>query len=386
MTIVFKIITSLSNGIKTTRSCSNTLSIPSFLCLDKLIKNFYLRIFHTLLMNFYKKISIVLACCLLLSGLILAQDKKAGPFDNGEPIGLVFANFHTGISEGNNPTAIEVRRVYLGYKFKMSKYYSAKIQLDIGSPDDVSEYSLLRRFAYFKNAYLQYQRGKIRVRFGIIPLKQFKLQEKIWGHRYIYKTVVDEHGLGSSADLGASLTYQATSFLELDLTFMNGEGYSKPQTDYSYKTGLGFTLKPWKGLIFRLYSDMIRKNDVQVLFVGFVGYEIKDKLYFGIEYDTKLNNRFEDNHDINVFSTFLSYNFNEQFQVFGRYDIVGSNIIDNDETPWNLSNDGSTIITGIQYKPISKIKLSLNYQDWVPYAENLDGESYIYFNVEYKVW
>ncbi len=315
-----------------------------------------------------------------------AQQGQPGPFDNGEPIGRVFANFYTGTGQGNNPSAFEVRRAYLGYRFDLSKEFSAKIQLDIGSPDDVSEYSLLRRFAYFKDAYLQYQKGKFEIKFGIIPLQQFKLQETIWGHRYIYKSVMDEHSLGSSADLGASLNYQATDFLNLDLTLMNGEGYSQLQGDYSYKVGLGFTLMPWKGIIVRCYGDVIQKNKPLLTLVNFVGYKIKNKFMAGIEYDVRYNDDFETQHDQQALSAYVSYQVNKKFEIFGRYDLIRSNIIDNQENPWNLSQDGSAIISGIQYQPITKVKLSLNYQDWVPYAKNLGNEAFIYLNTEYNIW
>lgn len=317
---------------------------------------------------------------------IYAQDNKQNPFVNGEPIGTVFANFYTGINQGNNPSAFEVRRAYLGYKFNISEHYSTKILLDIGSPDDVSQYSLLRRFAYFKEANLQYKNGKITAKFGIIPLQQFKLQENIWGHRYIYESVLDEHGLGSSADLGASINYEITPYLTLDLTLMNGEGYSRLQADYSYKTGLGFTLRPLKGLIWRNYVDAIQKKETLFTIVNFIGYEIKDKLYAGVEYDFKINDDFEEDQNIDLFSAYLSYHFNEKFQVFGRYDILSSNTINGESIPWNLYEDGSAIIAGVQYMPIEKVKLSLNYQDWVPYAKNLESEAYIFLNLEFKVW
>ena len=117
----------------------------------------------------------------LLGHAALGQETPKNPFADGKPIGLVYSNLHFGINEGSNPAAFEVTRAYLGYEFKMSKYFSSKIQIDIGSPDDVSQYSLLRRFAYFKDAYLQYSQGKITVRFGIIPLQAFRLQEQVWG-------------------------------------------------------------------------------------------------------------------------------------------------------------------------------------------------------------
>ncbi len=317
--------------------------------------------------------------------MISAQEEKQ-PFDRGEPIGVVFADFYTGINQGNNPSAFEVTRAYLGYRFDLNEHFSTKIQLDIGSPEDVSQYSLLRRFAYFKDAYLQYQKGKLTARFGIIPLQQFKLQERIWGHRYIYKSLMDEHGLGSSADLGASLNFDAFRFLKLDFTLMNGEGYTNLQADYSYKAGLGATITPWKGLILRWYADMIEKRERLLTIVNFIGYRFDEKLLAGIEYDLKYNAGFEKDHNREAFSAYLTYNINEQWQVFGRYDKVISNVIPYDDNPWNLNKDGSAMIAGVQYQPIEKVKLALNYQDWVPYAANVENTAFIFLNLEFRVW
>lgn len=337
-------------------------------------------------MKFIYKIALVFVFLFLYLGTTKAQDKKFNPFANGEPIGLVFANFHTGINQGDNPTAIEIRRAYLGYKFNMSKGFSTKIELDIGSQDDVLQSSLLRRFAYFKEVFLQYETGKFRMQFGIIPLAQFKVQEKVWGHRYIAKTVIDEHGMDTSADLGASVNYKATSFMDIDFLIMNGEGYSKPQNDNSYKAGIGITFRPWKGLIYRIYSDVIQKSDAQVMLVNFIGYEIKDKLFFGLEYDFKINVDYKTDQDIYAFSTFLSYDFNTKFQIFGRYDNVSTNIPTGEDEPWGLMEDGSGIIAGVQYRPISQVKLALNFQDWIPYAGNVENQAYIFLNVEFSVW
>ncbi len=323
---------------------------------------------------------------LILAGIAARAQEKKNPFENGTPIGVVFADFFSGINQGDNPSAFEVKRAYLGYRFDLDEHFSTKIELDIGSPDDVSQYSLLRRFAYFKDAYLQYRSGRFTARFGIIPLQQFKLQEKIWKHRYIYKSVMDEHGLGSSADLGASLNFKASDVVELDLTMMNGEGYSNLQTDYSYKTGLGITITPWKGLIVRGYADVIQKQESLLTVVSFIGYRFNDKVDYGLEYDLRFNSGFEAGHNQQVFSTYLTWAFHDKWQVFGRYDRVVSNITSGDERPWNLDRDGSAVIAGVEYSPIPKVKLALDYQDWVPYAKNLENTAFIYLNLEFRVW
>jgi len=323
---------------------------------------------------------------ILISNLAVGQENVQNPFSNGKPIGLVFADFYTGISQGSNPSAFEIKRAYLGYEFDLGGNFSSKIQLDIGSPDDISNYSLLRRFAYFKDAYLQYEKKGLNIKFGIIPLQQFKIQETIWAHRYIYKSVLDEHNLGSSADLGTSVNYTAAKFLEVDFTLMNGEGYSNLQTDFSYKTGLGATIKPWKGLILRTYVDGITKSETQWLLVSFVGYEIKEKFLVGFEYDIKLNNKFEEDYSLDAISGYVTWQFTEKLQVFGRYDFIVSNQLPGEERPWNLAQDGSAIIAGFEYRPIPKVKLAIDYQDWFPYAGNAANESFIFLNLEFKVW
>lgn len=329
---------------------------------------------------------VLLFASIIINGICLGQEKKNSFFKNGKPIGIVFSNFHTGINQGNNPSAFEIRRAYFGYSMDISENFSAKILLNIGSPDDVSQYSLLRRFAYFKNAYLRYKNKKITVDFGIITLYQFKVQEKIWGHRYIYKMVAQEHNLGSSADLGASVKYCLNDYIEADFTLMNGEGYSKLQADNSYKGGLGISVFPYKGLILRVYVDMINKQLSQTTIMNFIAYTIKDKLTFGVEYDLKYNYLFYENHNRRAFSTYISYNINSHFQIFGRYDIVSSNILSDEDVPWDIAMDGSAIIAGVQYRPIPNIRIALNYQDWYPYAKNEQNLAYIYLNLYYSVW
>jgi hypothetical protein len=71
---------------------------------------------------------------------------------NGKVTGRIFANFYTGIGKGDKTSAFEVRRAYLGYKTQISRDFTAEAKLDIGSPNDLSEYSRIRRYAYFKIA------------------------------------------------------------------------------------------------------------------------------------------------------------------------------------------------------------------------------------------
>ena len=84
-------------------------------------------------------------------------------------------------------------------------------------------------------------------------------------------------------------------------------------------------------------------------------------------------------------SFYLAYDINDRFELFGRYDHLLSNILPEYSKPWNLVEDGSAIIAGIQFHPIQQVKFALNYQDWVPSAANMNNSSYIFLNLEVKL-
>jgi len=300
----------------------------------------------------------------------------------GRVYGRIFSNFHSELNAGDNASAFEISRAYFGYERQLSKYFSANIKLDIGSPEDLSEYSLIRRYAYFKNALLKYKRNKLTLNFGIIDMLHFKLAEKYWAHRYIEKTFVDNYRLGFSADLGAQGIYDWTDWLSLDFTLSNGEGYTRLQTDNTFRTALGISLYPGWNLITRFYYDYSDKETVMSTAHAFLGYKLEDKVLAGFEYNYRFNDDFTTDQNMFGYSAYMSWYFLDKWQVFGRYDKLSSNTPDNETIPWNLANDGSKIIGGVEFSPIKEVKLSLNYQDWYPYAKNEANEQYIFLNVE----
>lgn len=328
----------------------------------------------------------VLIFCYLISTQLAAQKTDTTTFKpHGKPIIAIFSNFHTSFNDGNENSAFEIKRAFFGYSYQLSKEFSVIIKLDIGSHDDESSQSLLKRYAYFKNAALKYSKGKLCLNFGLIDLLQFKVQEKFWGHRYIYKSFQDEHKFGSSADIGANIIYKFNKKISIDFTIMNGEGYVKLQADDTYKGAFGITYKPITNLTTRVYCDLTQKDVSQSTFSTFVGYKFLKKFSIGFEFNYKSNYQFQKDKNMTGISTYASYDINKKFQLFGRYDCLSSNIITNKENPWNLLNDGSAIIAGIQFAPIKQIKIALNYQDWVPYAKSMSNESYIFVNFEYKI-
>ncbi|HDR50399.1 MAG TPA: hypothetical protein ENN90_02095, partial [Mariniphaga anaerophila] len=95
---------------------------------------------------------------------------------SGKPFATLYANFHRGFTgSAVDEAAFELVRGYLGYEYFFSPEFYAKINLDVGSLDDLSPISRIRRYAYFKNAFLRYSQKQLQIEFGLISLKQFKL-------------------------------------------------------------------------------------------------------------------------------------------------------------------------------------------------------------------
>lgn len=311
-----------------------------------------------------------------------AQDKEEfKPY--GKAFGRIFANFHEGISDASSEeAAFDLVRAYLGYEHFLSEEFSAKINVDIGSPNDLSEFSKIRRYAYFKNAYVQYKKSDLTVQFGLITLKQFDIQEKIWERRYMKKSFADEYKLGSSADLGAMASYRFSDLLSADVTIMNGEGYSSLQSDDIFKYGAGATFRPGKYLIVRGYIDYMNNVVAQVTPVIFVSYTYKENFNIAGEYNYQFNNNHKEGQDIYGYSVFGKFNLNKKLQLFARYDQLQSSILEGETTPWQLTKDGTTLIGGLQYAPVKGIKVAIDYQDWYPWAANVTNKSYIFLDLE----
>ena len=243
-----------------------------------------------------------------------SQDKSQNFIEKGKFYGDIFGNFHTQINSDQNESAFAIDRASFGYKYLLSENFSINLRLDIGSPNQDSQYDILKRYAYFKNAELNYKKGNLTLKAGIISLAQFKIQENFWGHRYIYKSFQDKHKLGNSGDIGIYFAYAFSKLLSIDFSVMNGEGYHQLQADNTYKGGVGITFKPIKGLTARLYSDFMDKRELQSTIASFIGYQYKELAKIGFEYNYQMNNKYETDHNLYGFSTYASYNINKKWE------------------------------------------------------------------------
>ncbi|HKK63596.1 MAG TPA: hypothetical protein VJ951_13615 [Bacteroidales bacterium] len=319
--------------------------------------------------------------CILIVAKSYSQPAAVTDFGPGVVSGKIYTNFHFGLNTPNRETAFEITRAYFGYEKQISKHFSAIVKLDIGSPDDISEFSRVRRYAYFKNAGIEYNSGGLTIKGGIIDMLQFKVQEKFWNYRYLYRSYMDEYRFGPSADLGLSTAYSFNKKLTSDIVLSNGEGYSSPQRDNTFKAGWGVTYMPFENLTIRSYYTSFLTAIPQMTFSLFSGYQLANYRVGG-EVIYQKNYKSISNRDRYGYSLYNTYVLNEKVEFFLRYDQLYSNITGNDAIPWNLPNDGSAMVGGIQFSPISRVHITADYQDWYAYARNGEKANILFIHVE----
>ena len=308
--------------------------------------------------------------------------------NKGDIFSTIFWNYNTDLSsEASKKNSFEVKRVYLGYKFKIDDKISAKVTFDIGKNSAGSDYT-----AFLKTAQIDWSlKDNFKLSFGMIGNKQFKYQESIWGYRYLYKTFQDENKFGSSADLGVNGEIKVSENLKMNLFMLNGEGYKNIQDDDGYmKIGGNLIYEISNGLSFKLYYDSEPGNDeFNVTNVGyFIGYD-KNKTRVGLEYN-KINNAKSYNspsldNNLSGFSGYISQIFSENSSVFFRYDSLESNIVSGSSEPWNSGKDGKLMILGYEHVVTKGFKLNLNYRNYNYTDNSINNKSMVFINAEIKI-
>ena len=144
---------------------------------------------------------------------------------------------------------------------------------------------------------------------------------------------------------------------------------------------MGATILPVKNLTIRTYYDLASKNiegdetkDQQNL--AFFAVYKHELFSIGAEYNQMYNTKFKEDNDQSGFSVYSTIKLEDQFNLFGRYDNLGS------KDDWS-SADGQRILVGIQYAPIKQLKIAPNFSTWNP----RDGKSssFVYLNIEFKL-
>lgn len=300
-----------------------------------------------------KKMTIkTLLLSVLVAGTLHANAQQDSP--SGAPIITIFGDAGVGFSDGKmDALGFNLERAYLGYQYKLNGNWKTKVVYDMGKGDDAA----LQRLGYVKNAEIDYSNGRWGLNVGLTSTAQFNVQEKFWGHRYVFKSMMDQCKWGSSADLGLLTSYKAADWLSLDLSIFNGEGYKKIQSDRQLLYGLGMTFKPVEGLTVRVYGDMRTAEDTvgQYNMALFAGYR-NEQFRLGVEYNRQFNHGNVEGRDLQAVSLYGAYKLGQHAEAYARYDMGSSSADD----IWSYSQDGQVVILGLHYKVNTLLSISPN--------------------------
>lgn len=317
-----------------------------------------------------KKIIILLAILLTYTSLI-AQE--------GKPLVKIYSNFNYVLSteDGNAFKEFKIERSYMGYHYKFNDEFSTKVLFDVGITSG-SAYTAFLKVAALKWKYNENMTFNI----GMIGTKNFKFQEKVWGKRYIEKSAQDKYSWASSADAGFSLDYKIGKLL-LDAQILNGEGYKKSQSDNGmFRGGLGMIYPIMENIIIRLHQDFIPRteygenDDIQTITTASIKYSSGD-LIFGAEQGIMQNAGNVSEQEKDIVSIYASYVLSG-FTMFARYDDLSS------DGDWNIDNEGTFTIVGVEKQMTKGVTVSLNMQTWKGAAERSVKEEKLFLNLEYK--
>ncbi len=180
----------------------------------------------------------ILALALLHGGSALAADTNVG----GE-VYLFFTTDITDNGEGKGYNKFDLSRVYVTVKSKLSDQVSVRLTADVNSMDGSA------RELYLKYAYLDWNVSKVipysTVRFGLQQTGWIDYMNKVWGRRYVAKTLMDEYKALPSADYGIShLVKFPNGYGHGAVQVLQGPGY-KGEEENKYKDVSAFVfLRP----------------------------------------------------------------------------------------------------------------------------------------------
>ncbi len=368
--------------------------------------------------NTLKRIINVLTFMLVLSMIssAFAADTKVQ--------GRLYANWNMDLTDGaESANSFNIKRAYVTVKSKLSNYTSVRITTDIRETSAYDGYSIILKYGYidWKPAF---GNGNFKTRFGLQPTLFIDNMNKLWGRRYLEKTVGDVNSFLTTSDLGVSAFVNLgkkgkSGYIALQI--LNGTKYTKVEELNKNKDfGLFALLKPFANnenlkrsrLLGQAYMgtqnvSLIPEVDITadstdmeasqfkhqiISFGGMLGYSNKLDLGFdanfmtnGSGYNDTTGLALDDlkSSGISLFGTLYfeglteSDSFARTLNLFGRFDILDKNT--------DLDNDGKSLfIVGLECNPTKGFKASLNLRTTSYELDGKGSESELFINTLFK--
>lgn len=279
--------------------------------------------------------------------------------------GLLFSNNISGVAYFEFEDSFSLSRTYFTYKSEISDELSFKFQTDVGEIDDaVTSNNNLdvdndnRWMGFLKKAQLDWKvDSDTKISMGMIGMNMLNIQEKTWGHRFMYKSAMDLYKFSATADLGFAISRKYEN-LTGTLMISNGEGYTESDVDDNNKTSVqlawgetmlnkndGYNI----GLVYSTVEVPTEETAVTGFFAGWAG----NGLRIGLESNT------EDVGGVDnaLASMYATYKIKDNLSAFLRMDDIDKN---RDAVP---VSEEKTLL-GLIWTPTKGLDIALNTSDW----------------------
>lgn len=265
--------------------------------------------------------------------------------------GTLFFNYKNNLAT-NNPTvtnAFGIDRAAVRWTETFADKFSGAIQFDLDTSASLGYYYL-----YMKEASLGWNIiPQLQLLVGMQQSLSYKVPEDFWGHRYVYKSFVDQNTFINTFDLGVSARARLlNSNLTVNLAVFNGEGFKKLELNniFQYCLSAGYEHKMFT---FYAYGDLHPYRNAlgatsntgdQLTFTSVAGFKLTNLFRVGVEFNAVNNKAGSTNASAQQvgLSSYAMCSPLPWLEVFGRFDYM-----------WTRVNATHfyTIIAGVQFTP-----------------------------------
>jgi len=282
---------------------------------------------------------------------------------NGSITGVTYFEY----TRENGADSFNFNRQYFNYAIPMSNNMKFTAVFDVARTNKVTDEfgnnrEDTRLVMFLKKAQLDYKTKWGNTQLGLIGTNTYGVQEKNWGYRFIQKSAIDKNGFSPTTDLGIGFSKNLMSSLNVDVQYLNGEGYKSPELNFIQRFSMNIN-----------YGEMnlIKNNGINLGFVfstdltenspitmnSLYGAIALKGFRVGIEFDA-MNQ--EEQTSI-LTSTYINYHVNSKIDIFSRIDLMDD------------VDRGTYIISGLMYNCGSGLLVSPNIRN-----ENNDIGDFIY--------
>ncbi len=333
--------------------------------------------------------------------------------------GRFYANWNLDMTDGaESANSFNLGRAYVTVKSKLSDYTSVRITTDIRNVDNFDGYSIILKYGYI-DWNPRFGQSNLKFRFGLQSTLYIDNMNKLWGRRYLEKTIGDKNKFLTTSDLGFSTSVnlgEKGKLGYLALQILNGTSYTDVE-ELNKNKDLGgfFLLKPFvdnenlkrsriQGQAYLGTQNVVidttdagtlaeasaYKNQI-ISFGGMLGYSNIFDFGADLNFQTKgagytpagVEMSEVKTSGMSFFGTLylegLSQegSFGQTLNLFGRYDMLDPNT--------DVDNDGkSLLIIGLECNPTKGFKASVNFRNSSYELSGKHSESYLYLNTLFK--